>query len=125
MSSLFLSCTHEDLDKALDLKKEIKYKIDFYNKDINVSVDSEEADSVKKEIFQKILKSTATVCLIGENTFKNQWVNWELVKSVQTGKKIIAMALKGIEKAALPKLIKESNLDFYAWDPESIDSLLE
>ena len=46
MSSLFLSCTHEDLDKALDLKKEIKYKIDFYNKDINVSVDSEEADDV-------------------------------------------------------------------------------
>jgi hypothetical protein len=52
-------------------------------------------------------------------------VDWELEESYKEGNKIIAMALKGVQRAVLPRLIRELGIPFYAWDPELLNRLIQ
>lgn len=127
MKKVFLSFDYDDIQQVRGLKllnKNPNYELEFYDESLDVAIDSDDANYVKRKIAEKISRSSITVCLIGENTYKRKWVCWELSKSDEAGNKIIAMAFKGINSAVLPKIIKEKKLTFYAWDPERLKSLI-
>jgi hypothetical protein len=44
--------------------------------------------------------------------------------SAKKSNTIIAMALKGVTKATLPKLIGAKGLTFHAWDPAKLSVLI-
>ena len=46
------------------------------------------------------------------------------MKSDEEGNKIVAMALKGIDSATLPALIKEKGLIFHGWSPKDLGDLI-
>lgn len=91
---------------------------------MRVPIDSYDAEYVKRRIRAKINRTSVTVCLISEKTHTSRWVAWELEESDKKGTVIIAMALKGVERAVLPKLIKEKGLKFHGWDPEFLNMLI-
>lgn len=127
MKRVFLSFDYDDIQQVKGLKllsKNPDYELEFYDESLDIAIDSEDADYIKQKIGERILRSSITVCLIGENTYKSKWVNWELEKSDESGNKIIAMALKGINSAVLPKLIKDKGLTFYGWDPDKLKTLI-
>ena len=33
------------------------------------------------------------MCIVGEKTYKNSWVKWEISKAVELGKKIVAVKI--------------------------------
>ena len=100
------------------------YDLEFYDESVRVAIDSRDAEYVKRCIREKIGRTSITVCCISENTHNSRWVDWELEESDKKGNIIIAMALKGIERAVLPKLIQEKNLKFHAWDPLWLGKLI-
>jgi hypothetical protein len=51
-------------------------------------------------------------------------VDWELEYSDKKGNTIIAMALKGVDSAILPKLIREKKLAFHPWDYKKLAELI-
>ena len=53
------------------------------------------------------------------------WVNWELEEGFDKSNAVIAMALKGIERAVLPAPIKSRNLTFCGWDPDKLAKLVD
>jgi len=127
MKRVFLSFDYDNVQQVRGLKllsKNPDYELEFYDESLDIAIDSEDADYIKRKIGERILRSSITVCLIGENTYKSKWVNWELEKSDESGNKIIAMALKGINSAVLPKLIKDKELTFYGWDPDKLRTLI-
>ena len=127
MKRVFLSYAYEDIQQVRGLKLLLanpNFDLEFYDESLAVAVDSRDADYVKRVIGEKIKRSSVTVCLIGKETHKSKWVGWELTTSDECGNKIIAMALKGIDQAVLPALIKEKKLTFYPWDPKRLVELI-
>lgn len=111
----------EDTQKVLRLLPLLanqEYELDYCQEPVGVDFDSEPAKDFKRAIGEKIVNSNITVCLISNDTHKNKWVDCALKKSRDKGNKIIAMALKGIECAVLPEVIREENLPFYPWNPQ-------
>ena len=82
------------------------------------------AEAHKMAMGEKIAECNLAVCLIGENTHKSKWVDSQLRKNRNKGNKIIAMAIKGVESAVLPEVIKEEFLTFYPWDPQKLKTLI-
>lgn len=58
---------------------------------VDVSVNSDNAATIKQVISRKINESTYFLCIIGEKTYKSNWVKWEINKAVELKKKIIAV----------------------------------
>jgi hypothetical protein len=124
---VFLSFLAEDRQRVEGLRllaANPDYDLEFYDESVRAAIDSRDAEYIKRQIREKINRTSVTVCLISENTHTSKWVDWELEESNRKGNVIIAMALKGVERAVLPKLIKEKNLAFHAWDPAQLSKLI-
>ena len=124
---VFLSFIAEDKDRVSGLRllaANPNYELDFYDESVKVPIDSDNANYVKARIKERINRTSVTVCLISENTYTSKWVEWELYESNTKGNTIIAMALKGVNRAILPKLVREKGLTFYSWDPSNLADLL-
>lgn len=124
---VFLSFLAEDKEKVAGLRllaANPNYDLEFYDESLQVAIDSRDAEYIKRRIREKINRTSVTVCLISENTHTSGWVDWELKESDDKRNTIIAMALKGVDRAVLPKLIKEKDLPFHAWDPEHLNKLI-
>jgi len=124
---VFLSFIEEDKKRIQGLRLLVanpNYDLEFYDESVREPINSKNADYIKQRILAKIYRTSVTVCLISEITHTSEWVDWELRVSDEKGNKIVAMALKGVEKAILPELIKEKGLTFYGWDPERLNELI-
>lgn len=125
---VFLSFAYEDLPAVKGLRllaANNGFALEFYDESIRTPIDSTDADYVRRVIREKIARTSVTVCLIGTETYKSKWVEWELEQSRKKGNAIIAMAVKGVDRAVLPKLIKEEGLTFHAWDPQGLGKLIQ
>lgn len=124
---VFLSFASEDLDHVRGLRllnDNPDFDLEFYDESIKDAIDSENAEYIKRTIKEQIKRSSVTVCLISETTHNSDWVDWELETSEEEGNKIIAMAVKGVDEAILPKLIRERKITFWAWDPNKLAELI-
>jgi hypothetical protein len=124
---VFLSFIAEDKNRVQGLRllaKNPNFDIEFYDESVRTPFDSQNAEYIKRQIREKISRTSVTVCLISEDTHKSKWVDWELSVSDEKGNKIIAMALKGVDRAVLPRLIKEKQLTFHSWDVDKLASLI-
>ncbi len=124
---VFLSFLGEDKQRVQGLRllaANPDYDLEFYDESVRVEIDSRDAEYVKRRIREKIGRTSVTVCLISEETHTSKWVAWELEESDSKGKSIIAMALKGVDRAILPALIRKKGLTFHSWDPAHLGSLI-
>jgi hypothetical protein len=124
---VFLSFIEEDKERVQGLRllaANPNYDLEFYDESVSVAINSKDAGYIKQRIREKISRTSVTVCLISEKTHTSEWVDWELQESDEKGNTIIAMALKGVERAVLPRLIKAKGLTSHAWDPQQLNELI-
>jgi hypothetical protein len=124
---VFLSFLAEDKQRVDGLRllaANPNYDLEFYDESLRVPIESNQAEYVKKRIKEKINRPSITVCLISENTHTSRWVDWELEETFQKANTIVAMALKGVDRAVLPRLLKENNITFWEWDPAHRNKLI-
>ena len=127
MKKVFLIFADEDAQKVerlMPLLRTTDYELDFYEGRLDLDFDAEGAEAIRRAIGEKIARCNIALCLIGENTHKSRWVDSQLRKNRNKGNKIIAMALKGVQDAVLPEVIKEGFLTFYPWDPQKLKMLI-
>jgi len=74
---------------AWDANKEFDFS--FYDASVDVSVDSNDAAVIKRVISARISNVTCFLCIVGEETYKSKWIEWEINKAVDLKKKIIAV----------------------------------
>lgn len=67
--------------------------INFEDTSIGVSINSSDAGYIKRKIKEKISQSSVFLCLVGEETYKSDWVNWEIETAIELRKRIIAVKL--------------------------------
>jgi hypothetical protein len=90
--------------------------------------DLEFCDYSVKESFERAWKTgverlirrcSATICLVGESTWSSDAVDWEIRKSDELGKKLIAVRLDP-DVRRHPRALRELGIDVVPWDIEAI-----
>ena len=66
-----------------------------------------------------IRQSSVTICLVGENTWRSEPVNWEIRKSAVLGKRILAVYLQS-SAVRTPSALVEIGVTPIPWDIETI-----
>jgi hypothetical protein len=89
---------------------------------------------IREEIIKKFEQCAKLVVLIGGETYKNVWVEWEvnnfykMKEALMPGKawmNIRGMFLEGCEKTAAPKALECRSTQRLVWDPEALEKWIE
>lgn len=90
---------------------------------------------VRDEIVAKFRNASKLVVLIGQNTHKSEWVEWEVdtffemkkqVSGEKTWRRIRGMFLKGSDSALMPSsLMNGKSTKQMPWDPDALDKWLD
>ena len=71
--------------------KNSDFDFSFNDESVDVSVDSNKRDVIRRVISARINDSSRFLCIVGEKTHKSSWVKWEIEKAVELKKKIVAV----------------------------------
>ena len=124
---VFLSFDYDDHAQVNGLRGVMRnpnHELEAYDESLSKAIESKNKAYVRQVIGEKIRRSSVTVCLISATTHKSEWVDWELEESDRQGNTIIPMALKGVDRAVLPTLIKQKSLTFHPWNPDLLNDLI-
>ena len=73
----------------------------------------------KTQFEEKIRKCSVTICLIGNRTYLSEAVNWEIRKSVELGKGLMAVYLTDLQPR-LPEALRQYSVNPVRWNPDKI-----
>jgi len=82
---------YKNLLVAWDTNNEFDFN--FYDQSVDVSVNSDDAAVIRRVISARINGATHFLCLIGTETHRSRWVEWEVRKAVELNKKIVAVKI--------------------------------
>ncbi|WP_104400239.1 TIR domain-containing protein [Vibrio penaeicida] len=68
-----------------------QFKFGFHDHSADVSVNSTDATIIKRAISAKINNAHYFLCIVGKDTYKSDWVKWEIEKAVKLKKRIVAV----------------------------------
>lgn len=82
---------YKNLLLAWDSNREFDFS--FSDQSADVSIQSFAVVVIKRAISAKINASTYFLCLVGTETYKSSWVNWEIDKAKELGKKLVVVKI--------------------------------
>ncbi len=71
--------------------KNDEFDFAFSDHSADVSIQSTNADAIKRAISAKINSATHFLCIVGAKTSKSAWVTWEINKAKELKKKLVAV----------------------------------
>jgi hypothetical protein len=77
----------------------------FNDQPYPVVVDSEEAEPLKRAITARIGATSGLLCVVGAKCCSNGWLEWEIRKADELGKRIIAVRIN--RECAVPELLSD------------------
>lgn len=110
----------EHIGKMKNLLEGSKYTLK------NSSIDSTKPNAAKNEDYVKsILRpridwAGTMVVLIGPQTHKRDWVNWEIDYAHRQGKRIVGVYINGAKGENIPEKLKEHGNAVVGWSTNSI-----
>lgn len=149
-SNAFISYDHDDQKQIAGfklLKNTPDHPLDFHDhslkdavrdrsgKPIKYPPSDHRSKPVRDEIIRKFDRASKLVVLIGDETHKSEWVDWEIkkfyeikekVSGEKTWKRIRGMTLKGSDHATIPNaLMNGRSTQWLAWNPDTLDKWLD
>lgn len=114
----FLSFDYDDIDEVNLLRahaKNEKSEIEFIDRSVRDPINSERADYIKQKIVERIRQCSQTVVYITDTTHSSGWVKWEVEKSLQLGKDVIAIHKGDKPPSSIPSCITENKIKVVPW----------
>jgi hypothetical protein len=147
--NVFVSFDHAD-QKQLDafelLKNKTKHVFESHDrsckevspdgseKSVTYQINDNSSKPLRDEIIKKFEQCSKLIVLIGNDTHKDEWVEWEIDNyykmkdTLHPGKAwrmIRGMFLEGCEKATAPKALESKSTKRLSWDPEALEKWIE
>lgn len=116
--NLFISFAYEDIDEVNLLRAQAQNEssdIDFVDRSVRDAFESDRADYIRQRISERIKQSSMTVVYLSEACAESQWVNWEIERSIELDRKVIAFHKGDMPPSQLPRTVKEHNIKIVAW----------
>lgn len=92
--NVFISFATEDMDEVNLLRAHAKNErsdIEFNDHSVQEPYDSDRAEYIRRKIAERINRTSTTVVYLSKNTAQSKWVKWEVEKSLELGKRVIAV----------------------------------
>ncbi len=124
---VFLSFVEEDLDLVRLFRGQARNEnsaLVFDDYSVKVPYNSDSAAYIRSKITEKIRASSTLVCLVGRDTHRSSWVNWEIRTAVNMGKTVVGMRLNSNSTDTLPTALVEARAEVCAWNINSIVRLI-
>lgn len=116
--NVFISFAMEDIDEVNLLRAHAKNDhsdIEFNDYSVREPYDSERAEYIRQKIAERIERASVTVVYLSNSTAQSKWVKWEVEKSLEMGKRVIAMHASDSPPATLPGWVSEQKIAVVAW----------
>ena len=114
----FLSFDYDDIDEVNLLRahaKNEKSEVEFIDRSVKDPINSERAEYIKQKIAERIRQCSQTVVYITDNTHSSNWVKWEVEKSLQLGKGVIAVHKGNAPPSNIPSCITDNGIKVVSW----------
>ncbi|MDO5980899.1 TIR domain-containing protein [Flavivirga spongiicola] len=126
--NVFISHHGKDDDKVQALKQRLNdrgYTIRNYSVDSTKHKDGRRPSDavIQRHLRRQITWAGTFICLIGKDTHKRKWVNYEIRKAYLQGKKIVGIFTHGNNNVELPEAFKKYGGPTMGWN--SVDKLGE
>jgi len=121
--NVFISFSHEDMNEVNLLRGQAKNDasdLEFSDYSVKEPFNSENSDYIKRQIREKIDKTSVTMIYLSEKSMNSDWVKWEIEQSVKMGKGVIAVHKGDSPPANLPKHITDNTSRIVKWNHEAI-----
>lgn len=92
--NIFISFATEDMDEVNLLRAQAKNEnsdIEFNDHSVRAPYDSERAEYIRKKISERISRCSTTVVYLSDSAANSRWVEWEVKRSQEHGKTVIAV----------------------------------
>jgi Thoeris protein ThsB, TIR-like domain len=114
----FLSFDYDDIEEVNLLRahaKNEKSEIEFIDRSVKDEINSERAEYIKQKITERIRQCSQTIVYITDNTHCSDWVKWEVEKSLQLGKGVIAVHKGDAPPSNIPSCISDNEIKVVSW----------
>jgi MTH538 TIR-like domain (DUF1863) len=125
---VFISFDHEDLDEVNLLRgqaKNEKTDLQFDDHSVKEPYDSTNADYVKRQILEKIDRSSVTLVYLTDKTASSKWVNWEIEESLKRGKGVIGVYKGDSPPAKTPPAFQQNGCKAVKWEHAGMAKAIE
>ncbi|RZL15345.1 MAG: TIR domain-containing protein [Pedobacter sp.] len=126
---LFISHHHKDDNEVTKLTNLMSSKgFDVRNSSVRMNPDNQKRmaeNRVKKEVIERILRmkiswASTVVVIIGKDTHSRKWVNWEIDKANEQGKRIVGVYARGAAESDIPPSLEDHASAIVKWNADSI-----
>jgi len=76
--------------------------------------------TIKRLLRMKISWAGTVVVLIGKETHKRPWVEWEIEQANSQGKRIVGVYIRGMTEAGVPAALEKYASSIVGWSTDSI-----
>ena len=131
---VFISHHHKDDDHVTKLTSLLSRRgFDIRNSSIRAKPENQERldrneipeRTLKRLLRMKIAWASTVVVLLGKNTHSRPWVNWEIEKANQLGKRIVGVFTQGGTNADVPPAFEKYGSRRVAWNGDSIIAAID
>lgn len=116
--NIFISFSSKDMDQVRAFRaqaKNPKNPIDLVDRSVKVAYDSTRAEYIRQRISERIRQCSKTVVFVSDNAVKSAWVNWEVNRSLELGKEVVAFYSGDKRPKKLPKSITDNTIKVVSW----------
>lgn len=82
-------------------------------------------DTIKRLLRMKMRWASTVVVLVGSETHRRPWVNWEIEQASRLGKRIVGVYLQGGSQADVPEALEDYGHALVKWNSKSISDAVE
>jgi len=131
---VFISHHHADDDHVTKLTKLLgRNGFEIRNSSIRAKPSNQarlDAGKIPERTLKRLLRmkmswAGAVVVLIGKQTHKRPWVDWEIRKAKEMGKRIVGVYAHGGTKADIPPAFEQYGSTLVNWNSDSIIDAIE
>lgn len=123
---VFFSFKEEDRGVVLTIKGRAvnpRYlNLNFRVKDLLKRWDTKDSAVIKQAISKSISGTSRTVVFVGEKTYRSYWVPHEVQMTLDAGKPVYAIRLKGTS-GPIPKCLSDNDIYLYSWSEQRLQEL--
>jgi MTH538 TIR-like domain (DUF1863) len=116
--NVFISFASEDMNEINLLRAQAKNEnndIEFNDHSVREPYDSERAEYIRQKISERIARTSVCVVYISNNTAQSKWVAWEVQKSIELGKRVIAVHAKDNFAGPMPTWVADHHIKVVPW----------
>jgi hypothetical protein len=82
-------------------------------------------ETLKRLLRMKISWAGAVVVLIGKETHKRPWVNWEIEQANRLNKRIVGVFAQGAKESEIPPALEKYATSIKGWNSDSIMAAID